>query len=493
MGRKISRRPIKKRNRKTIKKRINIRSQTRKKGGVFKMPKLSSFFTSRSETPSSTSITPSNASKSLLIHLKEVCHNVGICLSLNYQYTEIMTLFNNFNDFTKLVIPRKYFSSEINVPIISSSGINGLIRLLHYREKIDNETYDAYCVMKISKETKSDNLGYEYLVGKYLTNKLCREFPIFVPTYGLYLDNRPSVTRLDDPATTSMDRSVFSSLIPLDYPTNINEICKRSKNLCLLGQYYSEFTELRTYIDNQRSKNYNEVPFIVFQLYYALYHTREIFTHYDLNLGNIGIIELPNNSYIRYKYELKNHLDNDITIEFSSKYIVKLIDYGRSFFSGTDENNNPINSGDLLRFLRESGLCVYSYADLYAKMTEIGFVFNPDKNVYPGRSHQSHDLRLLDILKIKYNPFYPELYPIFNSYVANTNFDYSDYRNKRFNIDVGFGIYNVRDACFKFADYLSTNGDNIINRNNVEYESSTLFGTLIVHGLNQEMTFEKAN
>lgn len=50
------------------------------------------------------------------------------------------------------------------------------------------------------------------------------------------------------------------------------------------------------------------------------------FTHYDLHPSNVLLCEPVLGKY--YKYIL-----NDRTVvEFKSKYIVKIIDYGRSFF-----------------------------------------------------------------------------------------------------------------------------------------------------------------
>jgi hypothetical protein len=59
------------------------------------------------------------------------------------------------------------------------------------------------------------------------------------------------------------------------------------------------------------------------------------FTHYDLHSDNILIYEPVIGKYIQYHYFVDGN-----EISFKSKYIVKIIDYGRCYFHDTDTNNS---------------------------------------------------------------------------------------------------------------------------------------------------------
>ena len=63
----------------------------------------------------------------------------------------------------------------------------------------------------------------------------------------------------------------------------------------------------------------------------------ETFTHYDLHCGNVLIYEPVPGKYIDYRYML----DDGSIVEFKSRYIAKIIDYGRAFFK--DDSNEEIS------------------------------------------------------------------------------------------------------------------------------------------------------
>ena len=68
---------------------------------------------------------------------------------------------------------------------------------------------------------------------------------------------------------------------------------------------------------------------MLFQVYFPLYYLQEEFTHNDLHSNNI-LYYTPfpgSNRYVQLIY----HMADGTTISFKSKYIMKIIDYGRSF------------------------------------------------------------------------------------------------------------------------------------------------------------------
>jgi hypothetical protein len=72
-----------------------------------------------------------------------------------------------------------------------------------------------------------------------------------------------------------------------------------------------------------------ESPYIFYHIYFVLHHLRKEFTHYDLHTSNVLLLEPVKGKYLEYYYHLPNE-----TIVFHSKYIVKMIDYGRCHFPG---------------------------------------------------------------------------------------------------------------------------------------------------------------
>ena len=64
---------------------------------------------------------------------------------------------------------------------------------------------------------------------------------------------------------------------------------------------------------------------VLFQIYGALHKLRNQFTHYDLHYGNVLLTELPE-YYFSYNFNTGNNVYN-----VHCKYMVKMIDYGRSY------------------------------------------------------------------------------------------------------------------------------------------------------------------
>ena len=92
---------------------------------------------------------------------------------------------------------------------------------------------------------------------------------------------------------------------------------------------------------------------ILLQVYIPLAMLGEQFTHYDLHLGNIQIMKSPfQPTHIEYIYNYKGK-----DIKFKSKYIVKIIDYARSYFF----RDKSINS-----------LSIYQAISNYIKTNSLG-------------------------------------------------------------------------------------------------------------------------
>ena len=141
-------------------------------------------------------------------------------------------------------------------------------------------------------------LSYEYLVGLEV-NKLNPVIPNFIQTHGLFLIRNP------------------------DYDPNAEE----------LGSYgeYIPYLMIEKVMGEQIDKVFpklteQQLNHLMLQLVLLLQVSQNIidFTHYDLHLGNILYVELPEPIVIHYRIGPNNNFD------FSTNYLLKVIDYGYS-------------------------------------------------------------------------------------------------------------------------------------------------------------------
>ena len=126
------------------------------------------------------------------------------------------------------------------------------------------------------------------------------------------------------------------------------------------------------------------------------------FTHYDIHKENVLIYEPIKGKYIQYRYIL-----NDGTIvEFKSSYIVKIIDYGRSFFvNNTGFKRSSKEIYDTICHLDECEPECGKYKGFHTLSPEE----TPGSFYYISSStrNMSHDLRLLnDIIKTRGVDYY---------------------------------------------------------------------------------------
>jgi hypothetical protein len=418
-----------------------------------------------------------NSNKKKLVNpIRYFCGDVGICLSLNSHTSLIMQMFDNFQDF-------KYLESSPRIISTMVLNANGFVRLLKYQRTVEKQPFYSYGIFKTSLWAYADNLMYEYEVGNKCVNHLCKYYPIFAQTYGIYLrSSSPNVfgenIEVPNRAFTKYLKKLEGNKVSLRY------ICKSTDLLCLVGQYYNNFISFRRYIDfaSVNDSLRNNLPFFLFQLYYSLHQCRKNFTHYDLHSRNFGVVPLQNNMYIQYQY-VCNSLEeggDPVVLEFKSEYIVKLLDYGRSFFF-----YDNVSSTTLMKAARDIGECSSTY-------------FNNNKQQMI--NNQRADLILLSSFREDYTFNALNEYPGFQELIRKMKYNifmnYTLTRDDRlrpekpFNPDPNEPIYNVSDACYKFTQYLLTNTDNVININMEKYQNFQCLGTLRVYpNIEKQMEF----
>jgi hypothetical protein len=215
-----------------------------------------------------------------------------------------------------------------------------------------------------------------------------------------------------------------------------------------------------------------------------LSHLSTSFTHYDLHHENVLVYKPfgeKSDKYITYHYHNKNSV-----ITFKSKYLVKIIDYGRSFF-----DNSKTNSRQIYNYVCEQPDCFidntlhcgenfgYSWLNVKEGTKENYFITTIHKNI-------SHDLRLFDIIKkyfikkkdrigilIKNN----NVFKILNSLINETVYD-SDGGTKERDSE-GSVMNNVNDAKRYLEELLVFPETRQQNDNN--YQGDTFGGDLHIY------------
>ena len=320
--------------------------------------------------------------------LWNLCSITGQCLAVGKPIDSL----NSFFDHASFRYAKSY--QEV------SSGQNGTISSYTY----NREGYLSYAILKKAHGITSDSLVYEYLVGVQFINKMIRKYPCFIYTYGLY-DN-----------------------LQLQKEVNFEKACTQSGKMSILIQSIHHGVTLETYLNDRYFLEYELLP-VLYIIYHTLSELSKVYTHYDLHGENIILFELT--TPIEYVYP---------NVTFRSKYIPKLIDYGRCFFS------DKVSSSDVYKSVCKScEKCGY----------DSGFsLLDPESfmEISSQRKNESHDLRLLDMIKNKYtlDQIYPPalLIPLLEKVVYGEGLEGDDkIYGTRENLTVNDRhIYNVTGA-----------------------------------------------
>jgi len=321
-----------------------------------------------------------------VIYLKSICADSGVCFAFGVEKERLMSFFD-------------FGSFEYAVPPLLSIGgpsANGFIKEISYQR----DQYKAYAVLKTSRSNEADNLAYEYFVGLYI-NKVASYYPIFIDTYELFhFDN----TQNRDVSTKFSDPQIMANVIYPMIPTSTTYTCQQPELLSILIQHIKGAKSMFEMILDPTFLRY-EAVYAFFQIYFTLHQLRNEFTHYDLHPGNVLLYEPVVGGYIHYHFHLE---DQDIS--FKSKYMVKIIDYGRSFCPESKE------------YLKK--LLVEPDCHNITHSTEGGFwIQRNSQYVYNFHKNESHDLVLLSVCKnrLRREGIQPDKYMKF---LFNTPYDY---------------------------------------------------------------------
>lgn len=284
------------------------------------------------------------------VEFKKICPKSGVCIALAQYAEQIQNYFLGFSNFTLVK----------SVSKIGNSSANGFVHEILY----ERDGYTAKSILKSTNSAFADNLLYEYLVGQYI-NKKYDIFPCFIRTYAWFKYNSSTAWEKISKSTSITSSDLINSMTKdTDLLKTITEskeescfddkkdqstkrkctvieyllgfACKNSEHLSILIEHIDSKALTNMLDDNPEFITNNEILYVLYQIYMVLATIGNEFTHYDLHTGNVLVYEPVRGKYIDYIYKL----ENGEIVQFKSKYIAKIIDYGRSYFN--DPSNKDI-------------------------------------------------------------------------------------------------------------------------------------------------------
>jgi hypothetical protein len=335
-----------------------------------------------------------NRGANLVKILQSVCKNPDNCLDLG-SYSDTIKRF--FNDF----IIDKSAISYASTPLkkLGDVSANGFVLEIPFKR----DGYTAYSVLKSSTSPESDNLLYEYYVGKNFINKYIKRLPCFVETYGLYEYDDISlyIKMLIEMKNNKVDTlDIKNHIKPLSIDgLSLDEIvkmsCEKNKRICVLIQHFDKFRTFQDTFNNHHDSVKYDIYNILYQVYFGLAYLGNNYTHYDLHTDNVCLYKpFDGNRYILMRY---HNTSNGKVIEFKSEYISKIIDYGRNYF-----NDGTMSTKDFVESVCKNTACSPKCGTDVGFKIITGSIGKPTFNFYwidPVKPNTSHDLRLARILE----------------------------------------------------------------------------------------------
>lgn len=394
-------------------------------------------------------------------YLNIICSDANECIGFGLEINKIRTYFDNFTNFSYVTEYNKINNSD-----------NGYLHLITY----EKNNYSINAILKSSNSKSADNLYYEYMVGKFL-NTCSIYFPCFIETYNLYEykdDDSKNIIDSDSHVPNKLENNL--SLIKDVSICKIHDSCNKSALMAVLIQSIKDPYDIEEYIkkinDEQDIKKINhlmdDLTLILFQVYLPLHFLSKMFTHYDLHSHNVLLYEPVKDKVIKFIY----HINPQETISFYSPYIVKIIDYGRSYYYNTDTDNTSKiidkiekdisckkdlkNSGYLYitnkknyDICRDLILLYYIYCDIKNKNDSSLY------KIFESKLHEKNKYLLLNKIipgKINnVNDAFKELKEIIVSDIMKKNNDF--YGNKNENIIGELNIYCDKSKEIEFKKY----------------------------------------
>ena len=273
-------------------------------------------------------------------YLAHVCTDANECMAFGHDEYQRIRSFFDFTSFAHTTEP---------VKMLPPRSMNGQIAIIRYvREK-----YTAAALFKLAMKEGADSPYYEFTVGRFVNEYLINAFPCFTETYGLFeLQQGTYDTLMKDKQKVDFGTTTpplfCDSSTPLSQLTSDKDLIRRSceagLRLGILSQFFDNAWSLYDLNTKHPKVAAQDGLSLLFQVYGPLSVLDGYFTHYDLHDKNVLVVPTPSGTCIHMHY----HLSGGEVVSFKTKYIAKIIDYGRCFFRAKGEGES---SADLSKVL----------------------------------------------------------------------------------------------------------------------------------------------
>ena len=204
-----------------------------------------------------------------------------------------------------------------------------------------------------------DNLVYEWYAGYYGINHFCKNYLCFVDTkYLLEFDTPRDYHDFIHPRTANYTLLRIVNRMRHIHPDDLSieynpHMCMDPSRFALIQSFVPETVTLHQWTECIPPNPYNvaKVMDILFQLTLPLSALRYRFTHNDLHTSNILVRTFSNNNYINLRYRITE--TEFITVP--TPRMVKIIDYGRCFFTATATDGK--SSAEFWQHLEQNTTC----------------------------------------------------------------------------------------------------------------------------------------
>lgn len=387
-------------------------------------------------------------------YLKTVCSDSGVCIAFGKENTKLMNFFR-FNTFI--------FASH-QLRSIGEPSKNGFVKEVHY----ERFGYSADAILKSTIKASSDNLVYEYIVGQTV-NQFAYYYPVFIETYGIF---RYDSMIARDLVKTDKPVDLSKRLIRMN-PNDVGSVCKYSNTECLLIQHLKG-AETLCEMATDPSFFVKDSLYTFYLIYFTLAKLHESFTHYDLYCGNVLLYEPKKGHHIEY------HIHSETPILFKSKYIPKIIDYGRSFVPASKDYYDQVCSNvDCPKCGDQNG---FNFFTKDTSEEELNYFINSlHKN-------ESHDLRLLHSFSDFCEPYLDSDDSLVHDFIRLVDdVVYEDYFGTPESMIKMKEINNVTQAEIRLRDLVLNPMRQL--QNDKDYQSSVKMGELHIYTNGDPMKF----
>ena len=265
--------------------------------------------------------------------------------AMNLKTMNEMMLFE-YNDLYQDEMDDLLSNYEIfDVTRLDTESQNGIIYDFIF---LRGQTEILNCILKCNKtpNKNNDNLFYEYLVGKSI-NVIKQYIPNFIYTF-LYDSNVSNVSELYANKLNNSYKTTNEDLrkIIQDDHTFFKKTCDSKESAILIEKITNsitstEFIEICCKENTEIADYY--IYSVLYQLYTALNSMKNIYTHYDLHLGNVLLYVVPDNKVVELNYYDSENLSKK-PLKIYAKYIPIIIDYGRNFINVSGKTQRDIDN-----------------------------------------------------------------------------------------------------------------------------------------------------